>query len=100
MGGGGKAGVAASAASAAGDDDALIRAGKIMDALAAIFVVKNRADWDLQGDVSALGAGLVGAFAVASATSLVFRIEAEVNKGVVALAGFHPHVAATAAVAA
>src|SRR5260370_14554922 len=100
MGGGGKAGVAASAASAAGDDDALIRAGKIVDALAAIFVVKNRAHGDLQRDVSTFGAGLVGAFAVASATGLVFMTEAESNKGVLACPGFHQHVAATAAVAA
>src|SRR6266851_5097997 len=70
-----------------------------MDALAGLFVIENRAHRDLQRNVSAFGAGLVGAFAVAAASGLVFGIKAEVHQGVVALAGFHPHVAAPAAVA-
>src|SRR5579859_6423920 len=71
-----------------------------MDALAGIFIVENGSNRDLQGDVSALGAGFVGAFAVASTAGLVLGIETEVDERVVALAGFHPHIAAPAAVAA
>src|SRR5260370_19008071 len=99
MRGRGKAGVAAAASAATGDDDALVGMREIVDALAGIFVVENRAHWDLQHDVSTLGAGLVGAFAVTAASGLVFGIKAEVHQRVVALAGFHPHVAAAAAVA-
>src|SRR5208282_4651798 len=51
-------------------------------------------------DVRALAPGPVGTFAVASALRLVLGVEAEVDEGVVALAGFHDDVAAAAAVAA
>ena len=100
MSGSREARVAASAASAAGDHHALIRAREIVYTLAGVGIVDDRPDRDLQDNVRALAPGPVGTFAVASALRLVLGIEAEVDKGVVALAGFHDDVAAAAAVAA
>src|SRR5205085_9687178 len=54
----------------------------------------------LQHDAFAFAAGAVGAFAVAAALGGVFRIKAEVHQRIVALAGFHDDIAATAAIAA
>src|SRR5437660_708895 len=100
MGGGGEAGIAASAAPAAGDDDALIGAGKIVQAFAGSVVIKDGADGDFEHDIVAFASALIAAFAVASALGLVLRVEAEMDQRVVALAGFHVDVAAAAAVAA
>ena len=97
---GGEARVAASAASAARHHDALVGMREVVHQFAGDFVVNDGADRNLQDDVFALAAGLVGAFAVTSALGLVFGIEAEVDQRVVALAGFHDDVAAVAAVAA
>src|SRR5207244_11829155 len=77
MGGGGEAGIAASAAPAAGDDDALIGAGKIVQAFAGSVVVKNGADGDFEHNIVAFAAALVAAFAVAPALGLVLGIETE-----------------------
>src|SRR6185312_10840872 len=97
---GGKVLVAASAAAAMGHDDSLIRPGKIMDLLARIFVVNNGSDWHFEDNALAVATGAVGAFSVTSTLGLVFRIKAEMHQRVVALTGFHNHVAAAAAVAA
>src|SRR5208283_4807871 len=78
----------------------LIGGRKIENLLARLLVVHNRSDWNLEQYVFALAAALVRAFAVASALRLVFGIEAEMHQRVMALAGFHNHVAAIAAVAA
>src|SRR5205823_5065260 len=100
MSGGGKAGVAASATSTACDGDALIGMGKIVNALAGVIIVEHGAHRNLEHNVSTLFAGFVGAFAVASALTFVFGIEAEVHQRIVALAGFHDDIAAVASVSA
>ena len=58
----------------------------------------DRAHRNFQENVHALAAGAVGAFAVASALGLIFRIEAEVHQGVVTFARLHDDVATLAAV--
>ena len=98
--GGGKLRVAASAAPAARDHDAFIGAREVVNFLARVLVVNDRADRHLQHNVFAIAAGFVRAFAVPSALGFVFRIEAEMHERVVALARFHPDVAALAAIAA
>ena len=92
--------IAASAASAVSDHHALVGRGEIEDFLAGLFVVHNRSHRNFQKHVSPIAPGFVRAFAVTSALRFVFRIETEVHQRVVALAGFHNHVAALAAVAA
>ena len=44
-------------------------------------------------------AGAIAAFAMPSALRLVFGIKAEVHQRIVALAGFHDHISALAAIA-
>src|SRR6185437_12008934 len=65
-----------------------------------IFVVNNGSDWHFQHNALAVATGAVGAFSVTSTLGLVFRIEAEMHQRVMALTGFHDHVASAAAVAA
>src|SRR5262249_61842007 len=96
---GGKGWFSAPAAPAMGDDNALVGLRKIVDFLTSLVVIHNGSDRNLEDDAFAVTAGAVGAFAVASAFSVVFRIEAEMDQGVVALARFHHHVAAAPAVA-
>ena len=100
MGGGCEAGIAAAAAPAVGDDDALVGPGKVPDFLAGLLVVDDGADRDFQQNIHAFASGFVRAFAVASALRFVFRVEAEMDERVVALAGFHDDIATLAAVAA
>src|SRR5208283_4315245 len=95
-----EASIAAPAAAATGYHNALIGMRKVVHQFAGDLVVNDGADGHLQHDVAALAAGLVRAFAVASALGLVFRIEAEVHERVVTLAGFHDDVAAAPAVTA
>ncbi len=76
--------------------DPLIGTREVVHHFASDLVENDGADGHLQHDVVALTAGLVRAFAVASALGLVFGIEAEVHQRVVALAGFHDDVAAAA----
>ncbi len=98
--GSGELGVAASAASAARDHDTFIGVRKIVDLLACILVVNDRAHRHLQDNSFTVAASFLVALAMASALGLVFRIETEMNQGIVAFARFHPDVAALAAVAA
>src|SRR6476646_1665051 len=100
MGGGGESRVATSAAAAVGDDNALVRLREVVDFVASLIIKEDGTDRDFQGDVFSFASGLIGAFAVTSALSFVFTIEAEMNEGVVALARFHQHIAAAAAVSA
>ena len=100
MRGSGKLRVAASAASAARDHDAFIGTRKIVNFLARVLVVNDRAHRHFQDNPFAVAAGFLRALAVPSALGLVFRIEAEMHQRVVALARFHPDVAAPAAIAA
>src|SRR5207302_3741981 len=51
-------------------------------------------------DAAALFAGLVGAFPMPPALGFMFGIKAEVHQRVVALAGFHDHIAAASTIAA
>jgi hypothetical protein len=91
--------IAASTAAAVGDHQALIGTGKVVDLLSRFLVVDDRSYGNLEDDVAAFAAGLVGALAVTPALGLVFRIEAEMNQGIMALAGLHDDVAALAAIA-
>ena len=99
MGRGRKACVATAATAPVGDDDALVGMGEVPDFVAGFLIVDDGADGDFQDDVGAFATGFVGAFAVASALGLVFRIEAEMDERVVALAGFHDDVATFTSVA-
>ena len=71
-----------------------------MQALTGFIVINNGPDRHFQDDAFAIASGAVGAFAVASALAFVFRVKAEMDERVVALAGFHNNIAATAAIAA
>jgi len=75
VGAGGEVLVAASAASAAGDDDGLAGAAEVVDQLAGVVVVEQRADGDFEGGVFAGLARAVGAFAVAAALRFVLGVK-------------------------
>src|SRR5882757_2507653 len=92
--------VAASAASAAADNDAVVRVREIVNDFSRIFVIHNRPDRNFQDDALTIAAGFFGAFTVPSTLGGVFGIEAEMDKRVVALAGFHPDVTTFTAVTA
>src|SRR6185369_9422300 len=97
---GGKVLVAASATPAVGNNNALVRLAEVVHPLPCGLVIKNGAHRDFEDHAFAIASGTVGAFAVASALTLVFRIETEVDQRIVPLAGFHYDVAAVAAIAA
>src|SRR5262249_60994945 len=96
---GGKGWFSAPAAPAMGDDNALVGLRKIVDFLTSLVVIHNGSDRNLEDDAFAVTAGAVGAFGVASGFGVVFRVEAEVDQGVVALARFDDHVAGARGVA-
>ncbi len=100
VGGSGKLRVAASAASAARNHDALVGTRKIVNFLACVLVENDCAHGHLQDNPFAVAARFLVALAVPSALRLVFRIETEMHQRIVALARFHPDVAALAAIAA
>src|SRR5205807_753080 len=100
MGGSCKTRIAAATPATVCDYQALIGTREVVDLLSCLLVVDDCSHGNLEQDVCAFPASLVGAFAVTSALGFVFRIEAEVNQSVVALAGFHDDVAALAAIAA
>ena len=100
VGAGGKVLIATTTSSALGHDHTLVRMREIVQALAGLIVIDNGPDGDFQDDAFAIAAGAVGAFAVASALAFVFRVKAEMDERIMALAGFHHNVAAAAAVAA
>src|SRR5438105_1008777 len=100
MGGSCKTRIAAATPATVCDYQALIGTREVVDLLSCLLVVDDCSHGNLEQDVCAFPASLVGAFAVTSALGFVFRIEAEVNQSVVALAGFHDAVAALAAIAA
>src|SRR5262249_44992941 len=97
---GGKVLIAAAAASTMSHNDSLISVGEIVDLLSGLLVIDDGADRDFQDHAFAVATGAVGAFTVASAFGGIFGIKAEMDQGVVALAGFHDHVAATTTVSA
>ena len=74
--------------------------GEIVQPLAGGFVVDHRAHRHLHVDRCAFRAGAVAAFAVPSALGFMFGIEAELQQGVLVLAGDQDDVAAAAAIAA
>src|SRR5689334_8824245 len=92
--------IAASTTPAVCDNNALVRPREVVHQLTAFPVIEDRAYWDLQHDIFAVPAGLVGSFTVSAASGFVFRIKAEMHQGVVALAGFHNYVPATSSIAA
>jgi hypothetical protein len=92
-------GIASSAATAAGDYDPVIGRREVMHDLAGIGVVNYRPDWNLQENVYTFAPGFVRPFAVTSTLGFVFRVEAKMDQGVMALARFHDDVATLAAVA-
>src|SRR5487761_1242419 len=100
VGGGGEVLIAATAATAAGQHDALVGTLKVVDQFAGGFVINDGAHRDFQNNVRTFAASTVGAFAVAAALRLMFRIEAKMDERVVALTGLKNHVPAVAAVTA
>ncbi len=74
--------------------------GEIGNQRLAIFLVHLRADWHLQNDVLAVGAGAVLAHAVAAALRLEMLLIAIVDQGVETGDRLDDHIAALAAVAA
>src|SRR5579864_8138807 len=92
--------IAAPTPPAARDYDAIVWPRKIVYFLARVGVINNGSDRHFEHDVHALTPGFIRTFTVAPALRLVFRIEAEMNQRVVALAGLHDDVAAFAAVPA
>jgi hypothetical protein len=91
--------IAAATASAARNDEALVGAGEVVDELAGIGVEEHGADRNFEDGVFGVAAGAVGAHAVFAALGFVLGIEAEIDEGVVALAGFEDNVTSVAAVA-
>jgi hypothetical protein len=98
MRGGGEVLIAAAAASAAGDDETLVGTGEVVDELAGIGVEEHGANGDFEDGVFAVMAGAVGTHAVLAALALVLGVVAEVDQGVVALAGFKDDAAAVTAI--
>jgi hypothetical protein len=97
---GGKVLVATSATAALSNHHAFVWIGEIMDQLAGVIVIDNGADRDFENNVFSIATGAIGTFTVPPAIAFVFRIEAEVNQRIVALAGFHDDVTTAAAVTA
>src|ERR1019366_10657039 len=97
---GSKLRVAASASSAARDHDAFIGTREIVNLLSRVLVVNDRPHRHLQDDPFPIAPGFLRALAMPPALGLVFRIESEMHQRIVALARFHPDVAALAAIAA
>src|SRR5271167_4558770 len=90
--------VSPSASSTLGGHDPLIGMLEVMHQSAGLVVVQDSADRHFQNGVHAFPATAVGAFSVASPLGLVFRVEAEMNQGVVPLARLHDDIAAAAAI--
>ena len=97
---GGKMLVAPATASALSNHHALVRMREVMQALARFIVINNGPDRDFQDDAFAIAPGAVGSFTMASALAFIFRIKAEMDQRVMALAGLHNDVAAAPTVAA
>src|SRR5581483_11121209 len=95
----GEASIATSSAASASHHDMVVGSGKVVDLFPRLIVVNNRSHWNLQNHVCTFTACLIGSLPVTAALGLVFWVEAEVHQRVVALAGFHDHVATFAAVA-
>src|ERR1019366_1496616 len=93
MGAGGEVLVAASSASSAGDDNGVAGASEVVYEFAGSVVVKHCADGNFEYGVFASLAGAVRAQAVAAAFGLVFRVEAEMDEGVVGERRGHQDVA-------
>src|SRR6185503_12668633 len=91
---GGKVLIATATAPATGHNQPLVGMREIVQMLAGFIVINNGPDRNFQDDVFAIASGAVGALAVASALAFVFRVEAEMDERIVALAGFHNDVAA------
>src|SRR5690349_1654003 len=100
MCGSGEVLVAASTAAPVRHHNAFIRTREVVHQLPGFPVVENGPNWDLEHHVFTVSAGPVGSFAVGAASSLVFRIEAEVDQRIVPFARFHDDVAAAPAVTA
>ena len=66
-----------------GDDNAFPGAAKVMNQLARLFVIHQRAHRHLQNRVDPLASGAIRAFSVPSPVSLVLRVVAEVDQRVV-----------------
>src|SRR6202034_3490685 len=88
VGRGGEVLVAAPAPPGARDDKPFVGMGEVVDQCAGIGVVEQRANRDFKDSIFAILAGAVGSHTVLAAFGFVLRIEAEVDEGVVALAGF------------
>src|SRR5205823_10973649 len=99
MSGGCELRIAAPAAASAHHDKALVSAAEVVQLFAAFIVVKDGPDRHFQNDAGAVSPGLIRALTVPPTLSFIFGIEAEVNQRVVALAGFHHDIAATASIA-
>jgi hypothetical protein len=95
----GKPGIAAASAPSTCDDDALVRAGEVINFFSGLIVVDDGSDWHFQKYVRTLAASFIRTFTVPSTLGFVFGIEAEVDQGIVALTGLHDDVAALTAVA-
>ena len=93
-------GITPATPSAAGNHESVVGVREVMHLLAGVGVVNDGSDGDFEQNVFALAPGFIRAFAVASALSLVFGIEAEMNQRVVSLARFHDDVAALTTIAA
>ncbi len=85
---------------AACDHKTIAGLSEIVQHLARLHVVNNRADRRGDVDGMAIAALFVAALSVTAALGLVFGIKAEVKKCVVVLAGHQSHVTAASAVAA
>ena len=97
---GGKVLIPAATSAAVRHYDALIGLRKVVDLLAGLLVIDDRAHRDFQYFFFAVASAAVGAFAMASAFAFVLRVETKVNQRVMALAGLQDNVAAMTAVAA
>ncbi len=98
--GGGEVLIAPPSPAAFGHEHALAVVGEVGDHLVRDLVADDRADRQLDGDVTAVRARAVRAHAVLSAAGLPLALELEVIEGVQAFRGDDPDGAARAAVAA
>jgi hypothetical protein len=98
VGGGGKAGIPSTSAPAGSDYESLPGGGEVVDLFAGLVVVNDGSYRHRQLHATAVAAGAITTFAVASALCGVLGIEAKMEKGIVVLACDQLHIAAAPSV--
>ena len=98
VGRGRETGVTPAASSSCGDCEGLSGSREVKDLFAGVCVVNDSSNGNRKLDIFPISAGSVAAFSMPAAFGGMFRIEAEMEKRVVVLAGDQDNVSALAAI--